>query len=75
MEDTSVIRNERANIFAFYLFVCFKKPVEEAKTKFAIRFFNWAIPSTQHNLFMILIKFENHDKTSSKTEKSLFLLL
>ena len=43
MEDTSVIRNERANIFAFYLFVCFKKPVNEAKTKFAIRFFNWAI--------------------------------
>ena len=30
---------------------------------------------TQHILFMILIKFENHDKASSKTEKSLFLLL
>ena len=43
MEDTSVIRNERANIFA-YLFVCFKKPADEAKTKFAIRFFHWAIP-------------------------------
>ena len=44
MEDTSVIRNERANIFAFYLFVCFKNPADKAKTKFAIRFFNWAIP-------------------------------
>ena len=43
MEDTSVIRNERANIFAFYLFVCSKNPVNRAKTKFAIRFFNWAI--------------------------------
>ena len=43
MEDTSVIRHERANIFAFTCFVWFKKPVKEAKTKFAFRLFNWAI--------------------------------
>ena len=43
MKDTSVIKHERANNFAFYLFFWFKKPVKEAKTKFAIRLFNWVI--------------------------------
>ena len=43
MDDTSVIRHERANIFAFTYFFWFKKPVKEAKTKFAFRLFNWAI--------------------------------
>ena len=43
MEDTFLIRHERANVFVFYLFVWFKKPINEAKTKYALRLFNWAI--------------------------------